>query len=485
GEIASDAIDYLFPSSELRARGGVAAVTSTRSAMASFDPECGDALHLEDESGRIVLEPMTNDNGSSTWSDRALDPNAIVTGVVVAVIGRVDGDRGVMRVRSVHFAGPPPPPPPSAATSSTIRGASDASLLLRGPTPARGDDDGMTDVDDVVDHGGPILLLVSGLGCGCDSPTDVASGGSLAVRREMLLEYLTNPKLSDGASVCRVIVAGGGVFPPPPSTVSIATDDGGAVKSGMSDQGNVNGKRRRDYNVAAASESSSRDTRNNDAAAHVSRSLFDLDVYLSELLGSGIPVDYVPGWHDPTNANWPQRPLHSCLLPRSTGYIDLFCRGTNPYECVLGGGGDDGGGGSEGGLRGGGDATTTDADSGVVAPSSCIDALHRTLMYGHMAPTGPDSLPTFPSCEYDPFVLTSRPNVYFAGNCDVYETRLVNCRGEEIVEENPASTTAHDMVGGATRLVCVPSFALTGEVVLVKLRTLECEVLSFNDVPNL
>ncbi|KAL3815890.1 hypothetical protein ACHAXA_001939 [Cyclostephanos tholiformis] len=276
----------------------------------------------------------------------------------------------------------------------------------------------------------------------------------------------------------------------------------------MSDQGNVNGKRRRDYNVAAASESSSRDTRNNNAAAHVSRSLFDLDVYLSELLGSGIRVDYVPGWHDPTNANWPQRPLHSCLLPRSTGYVDLFCRGTNPYECVLGGGGDDGGGGSEGGVRvlgsdglniadlrrflttttaaagGGCDATTTDADSGVVAPSSCIDALHRTLLYGHMAPTGPDSLPTFPSCEYDPFVLTSRPNVYFAGNCDVYETRLVNCRGEEIVEESPASTTAHDMVGGATRLVCVPSFALTGEVVLVKLRTLECEVLSFNDVPN-
>ncbi|KAL3823337.1 hypothetical protein ACHAXA_010472 [Cyclostephanos tholiformis] len=320
----------------------------------------------------------------------------------------------------------------------------------------------MTDEDDVVDHGGPILLLVSGLGCGCDSPTDVASGGSLAVRREMLLEYLTNPKLSDGASVCWVIVAGGACSPPP-STVSIATDDGGAVKSGMSDQGNVNGKRRRDYNVAAASESSSRDTRNNNAAAHVSRSLFDLDVYLSELLGSGIPVDYVPGWQ--------KRPCiraccHAARLRRP------LLQGHNPYECVLGGGGDDGGGGSEGGVRvlgsdglniadlrrflttttaaagGGGDATTTDADSGVVAPSSCIDALHRTLLYGHMAPTGPDSLPTFPSCEYDPFVLTSRPNVYFAGNCDVYETRLVNCRGEEIVEESPASTTAHDMVGG-------------------------------------
>ena len=43
-----------------------------------------------------------------------------------------------------------------------------------------------------------------------------------------------------------------------------------------------------------------------DAAARVASSLRELDLFLSELLASGIPVDYVPGWHDPTNASWPQ-----------------------------------------------------------------------------------------------------------------------------------------------------------------------------------
>jgi DNA polymerase delta subunit 2 len=120
------------------------------------------------------------------------------------------------------------------------------------------------------------------------------------------------------------------------------------------------------------------------------------------------------------------------------------------------------------------DAEKNDVDDAKV--SSCMDALHQTLKYGHMAPTGPDSLPTFPSSESDPFVLSSRPDVYFVGNCEKFETRLVNVDGKTIDE------SGDDKVGKCmTRLVCVPSFAFTGEVVLVKLKSLECEVVSFND----
>ncbi len=446
----------------------------------------------------------------SPW--RALDPNSVATGVVAAVVGRICGAGGVMRVRSVHFAGPPPP---DAAPPPRLPRAPGASL--RGSTTAAAGGEGGAGVGG---GGGPVLLLVSGLWCGSDSPADdvraAGGGGSLAVRREMLLEYLTNPTLSDGASVCRVIVAGGGIGPPR-RPAAIRDDEvdrdrgaGGGGGGGVEPNGgngNGNGKRRRDYNVVAASESSTKSSRTNDAAARVAHSLRELDMYLSEMLASGVPVDYVPGWHDPTNANWPQRPLHSCLLPSSVSYGDMFGRGTNPYECLLGGGHDDdddddrgdgnGGGGvrvlgSDGlnvadlrrflATRGGGDGATPDdcgggGGAGFVVPS-CIDALHRTLVYGHVAPTGPDSLPTFPSCEVDPFVLTSRPHVYFAGNCDEFETRLADGRGDAIDEGTAA--VAND-AGAVTRLVCIPSFALTGDVVLVKLRSLECEVLSFND----
>jgi hypothetical protein len=72
--------------------------------------------------------------------------------------------------------------------------------------------------------------------------------------------------------------------------------------------------------------------------------------------------------------------------------------------------------------------------------------------------------------------------VYFAGNCDEFETRLVDGRGDAIDERGAAAASATaNYAGAVTRLVCVPSFALTGEVVLVKLRSLECEVLSFSD----
>jgi DNA polymerase delta subunit 2 len=69
--------------------------------------------------------------------------------------------------------------------------------------------------------------------------------------------------------------------------------------------------------------------------------------------------------------------------------------------------------------------------------------------------------------------MTSRPSVYFVGNCNEFEARLVGGKCETI------DTAADD---SATRLVCVPSFAKTGEVVLVNLRTLECDVVSFTDV---
>ena len=187
-------------------------------------------------------------------------------------------------------------------------------------------------------------------------------------------------------------------------------------------------------------------------------------------------------------------PVFSLLcLTRSFQY-----RGTNPYEGTLGGSANKNDGGvkvlgsdglniadlrrflttttSETSMK---DGEEDEATSDKVSASSCIDALNQTLNYGHIAPTGPDSLPTFPSSESDPFVLNTRPTVYFVGNCDEFETRLVDCNGDKIDES--ADDSSKNDGKDVTRLVCVPSFALTGEVVMVKLKSLECEVLSFND----
>lgn len=492
-----DAHSFLFPPTNTTKKNGKAVVEALRTQI-MFDARAGDILHLEDESGRVELE--TNDNLPFVEGSKyALDPNTLVTGVVIAVVGRVDGARGVMKVRSVHFAGPPRSPS-SFTTDSDItpRGRG----MLRGPTTIHGTVDGDGMEGDEEDDDGPYLLLLSGLGCGADSPTDLESGTSLAVRREMLLEYLTNPNLSDGSSICRVIVAGGGVASPVIDDGEDDDQDGGADDG----KGETNGNKRKNYNIEASAKSSSIKTKTTDAANRVALSLAELDIYLSEILACGIPVDYVPGYHDPTNANWPQRPIHPCLLPRSCGYVDLFSRGTNPYECIIGC--DENEVGTYGGVRVLGsdglnvadlrrflattkkDVVTTTCDDDVDAnaaaeetdgvPSS-IDALNRTLVYGHVAPTGPDSLPTFPTSEFDPFVLSSRPDVYFAGNCEQFETRLVDFCGNAIDDATVLARGTNDE-GAMTRLVCIPSFSVTGEVVLVKLKTLECEVMSFNDL---
>ena len=292
--IANDAQSFLFPSEYDDLKDGSGKKNKGQESLRSFmfDTEKGDVLHLEDESGRVELAPDDEGelkDGACEDGKNALNPNKVATGVVAAVVGKVCATKGVMKVHSIHFAGP----------GSSNHMSSSSNTELRGST--------LNDKESKEDE--PILLLVSGLDCGSDSPTDVNTGASLALRREMLLEYLTDPKLSNGASICRVIVAGGGVAPPIKSKGETEFD-----------KENDNKKK------GTANNSSKSKSKFSDSTHQMTFSLRELDLYLSEILSSGIPVDYVPGWHDPTNANWPQRPIHSCLLPLSSGYVDLFSR---------------------------------------------------------------------------------------------------------------------------------------------------------------
>jgi DNA polymerase delta subunit 2 len=409
-----DTCSFLFPSGGEKVEGAQEAM---RAHM--FDLKKGDLLHLEDESGRVELSCELGENGMEVESEDGLDANKVATGVVAAVVGEVSADKGVMHVKSIHFAGPAAFDAEDTSSADDIRGS-------------------LVNEEQSED---PKILLVSGLACGTNSPLDNQTGGSLALRREMLLEYLTNSNLGNGASISRVIVAGGGVAPKP-------------IESNKENI-KCNGKSKKSEPTPMAS------------------SLRELDLYFSEILSSGIPLDYVPGWHDPTNANWPQRPIHSCLMPNSCSFADLFSRSTNPYESVVGGVrvlGSDGLNVAD--LRR--FLTKAEGGEGEAVAIDAIEALNQTFRYGHVAPTGPDSLPMFPSSESDPFILNKRPAVYFSGNNEKFETRLVDANGAEV----KSSDSENDL----SRLICIPSFALTGEAILVNLKTLDCEVISFNDV---
>lgn len=55
---------------------------------------------------------------------------------------------------------------------------------------------------------------------------------------------------------------------------------------------------------------------------------------------------------------------------------------------------------------------------------SSLEWLERTLLWKHMCPTAPDTLPIHPYSERDPFIIKHCPDIYFVGNAAKFETKL-------------------------------------------------------------
>jgi len=394
-----------------------------------------DVLYLEDESGRVALQPSAT---------ALLDSNNWVhhypTGVVAAVQGTVGAD-GVMTVQAMYHA------------------TRQVQMLPEQPSKGRSDEIGNEDndknnkdEDDDDDDNAPLLLLLSGLQCG-----DAAAS---TLPRELLLTYLQGALGAEHMArrVCHVVIAGG-LCHTLSSCVSLSSS------ASILDS------------VAAVRE---------------------LDAFLFGLAAVGLPVDVVPGRDDPTTANWPQRPLHRSLLKQTNRYFasspsSLVHSTPNPYAAQLEIPADDSS------LNDKDDANVQklsmigtdglnvhDLQHHVVnedgtAPIAELDALQKTLEWGHLCPTGPDTVPTAPHAEQDPMVLLPLsgeedddenngsavlPQLYFCGNATEFATRRVNVT----TKGNQTQTV---------RLVCIPKFAETSTAVLVNVRNLEVELLKF------
>jgi DNA polymerase delta subunit 2 len=175
-----------------------------------------------------------------------------------------------------------------------------------------------------------------------------------------------------------------------------------------------------------------------------------IDDYLT-LLGTSIDVDIMPGPFDPTSHLLPQQPLHPCILPKSS-LLTSIRSVTNPYAA------------SFDGVRFLG--TSGQTVSNIMEYSTLeepVDILEKTLNWGHLAPTAPDTLHSYPYPDKDPFVVKYCPHVYFAGNQSEFNTKLM---------EGPK--------GQKIRLIAVPDFEEKTTCVTINLRTLECELMAFD-----
>jgi DNA polymerase delta subunit 2 len=183
-----------------------------------------------------------------------------------------------------------------------------------------------------------------------------------------------------------------------------------------------------------------------------------LDAFLADILPT-LPITLLPGASDPANVALPQQPLHAALFPQSRLYASPPAQATstlhgldsvtNPWT------------GDVEGQRVLATGGQTVADLlKYVAGVGALEVMEMMLRWRCIAPTAPDTLWCYPFQDHDPLLLRECPHLYIAGCQDRFATRVV--QGPE---------------GQRVRLVSVPRFSRTGQIVLVDMESCEVEIV--------
>ncbi|GAB7349538.1 hypothetical protein MBLNU459_g0240t1 [Dothideomycetes sp. NU459] len=271
------------------------------------------------------------------------------------------------------------------------------------------------------------IAILSGLGISGDA------GDTLTL--DLLMEYLLGESASpdeqtEVSQISRLIVAGNSLASANPlySREDMATRKIGARKYGYDSAS---------YNPAPTDR---------------------LDLLLSTLLPS-LPITLIPGEMDPTHTALPQQPMHPALFPHSRTYMGApdsaesgwFDSVTNPWEGDIDGWR----------LLATGGQPVDDVFK-YVEGDERLEMMEAMLRWRLSAPTAPDTLWCYPYQDKDRFVIADCPHVYIVGNQPRFETSVI---------EGPT--------GQRVRLVAVPRFRDTGELLLLDAETLEVEVVRF------
>ncbi|XP_067642885.1 DNA polymerase delta subunit 2 [Eurosta solidaginis] len=164
-----------------------------------------------------------------------------------------------------------------------------------------------------------------------------------------------------------------------------------------------------------------------------------------------VPIDIMPGAYDPANFMLPQQPFHQFMFPKASKCTS-FRSVPNPYACAL----------DKVNITGCSGQNIHDLLRSTMIEEP-LEALRRTLIWGHIAPTAPDTLACYPYVKSDPFILHECPHIYFTANCSSLQTEI---------HKGPKEQT--------TRLICIPSFYKTKSIAVVDLETLDCKEIKFN-----
>ncbi|KAF5710437.1 DNA polymerase delta subunit 2 [Fusarium mundagurra] len=338
----------------------------------------------------------------------------LVTGCIIGVMG-TENANGELEVIDIKFPDLPPQPD---------------RWSLSKPNPERAktkdEDEDMADASEAK-KGNSKIAVVSGLSF---SGTDASHALELELLSEYLLgEAMTHLSQIDVSHISRLIIAGN----------SISTTD---RKPPAADEALPEKKAQKKYGY--------------DASAYNPLPSQLFDAFIAELLPS-IPITMLPGAQDPANASYPQQPVHPAMFPLARAYArdptapatqpGWFDTVTNPWEAEL-----------EGWRFLGTGGQNVDDVFKYVGSDDRLGMMEAMCRWRCCAPTAPDTLWSYPFQDDDPFVMQNCPHLFFVGNQPHFSTKVI-----------------HGPEGQSVRLVTVPSFAETKEVVLIDTETLEVE----------
>ncbi|RDL41214.1 uncharacterized protein BP5553_01193 [Venustampulla echinocandica] len=372
--------------------------------------------YLSPEGEDLIM--LEDESGRLRLIGAPLSSEMLVTGCIIAVMGteNANGDFEVVDIKVPDL----PPQPDRWLTSE-----------MPAEKKVKDEDDDM-DIDKPTPvSNGKKIAIVSGLGF---SGTNAEHSLELNLLTEFLLGDALDPTSQESISqIARLIIAGN----------SIALDPE-AVSHDTTSNARKTVHKKYGYDSSAY---------NPTPTAH-------LDNFLTGLLPS-IPVTLIPGATDPANVSLPQQPIHQAMFPQSRVYgasplqegeskqPAWFDTVTNPWDGEI-----------EGWKVLGTGGQNVDDVFKYVESEDRLGMMEAMCRWRCCAPTAPDTLWSYPFQDDDPFVLNSCPHLFFVGSQPKFDTAMI--QGPD---------------GQAVRLIAVPRFADTGEIVLVDSETLETSVV--------
>ncbi|KAI8950810.1 DNA polymerase alpha/epsilon subunit B-domain-containing protein [Xylaria longipes] len=375
-------------------------------------PISNNKYYADDGSDAVTLE---DESGRIRLVGDFLKDVILVTGCIVAVMGTENVD-GELEVIDLKFPDLPPQPERWAVSKPPATNGKNH------PKKPKDEDEDEEMTDAQPRGSGGKIAIVSGLGF-------TGQDASHAIELDLLLEYLLGEALDPTAQrelsqISRLIIAGNSI------EEQRAVDEEPATDKRMDQQ--------KKYGY--------------DSSAYNALPSQLLDEFLSTLLPT-IPITLLPGVHDPANASYPQQPIHPAMFPLSraytavpgsteSGWLDTV---TNPWEGEIDGWRVLGTGGQN-----------VDDIFKYVGSNDRLGMMEAMCRWRCCAPTAPDTLWSYPFQDDDPFVMHSCPHLYFVGSQPEFGTKVI--QGED---------------GQTVRLIAVPSFSATKEIVLVDSETLD------------